>query len=261
MGGRGATPLIRVLLVEDDRVIARIISFYLEQESQYEVVWAKTAGEAMGYAQGEFDVVLLDILLPDVNGIDLCERLREWQDCPVIFVSALDNSDTIVDALRAGGDDFITKPFDNKVLAARIEANLRRASQTKPGHFNGTIVSGGLSLDPNRRVVTKAGVEIHLSPQESQILSLLMESPGRFFGAKEVYRRVWGKDSYGETRNVIVHIHNLRKKIESDPVCPRYIKNVWGKGYAFDPSGGPSGESAAEGADGSGCTEGGAVRR
>lgn len=228
--------MVKVLLVEDDSVIARIIEFYLKQESLYEVVWAKTSGEAVAHARDQFDVILLDVLLPDVNGIELCAKLREWQDCPVIFISALDNSDTIVNALEAGGDDFITKPFDNKVLVARIEANIRRARQSHPELGQGALVCKGFSLDMTRRTVARAGRETRLSPQEFQILSLLMQNAGRYFSADEIYRRVWGRNSYGDTRSVVVHIHNIRKKIE-DVEKPRYLKNVWGKGYVFDPEG------------------------
>ena len=228
--------MVKVLLVEDDRVIARIIEYYLKQESRYEVTWAKTAGEAMGYARETFDVILLDILLPDVNGIDLCAKLREWHSCPIIFVSALDGSDTIVSALDAGGDDFITKPFDNKVLAAKIEANLRRAASTQPEFAANAIVCGGFTLDIGLAAVIKDGQEIKLSSREYRILSLLMQNPGRYFSTDEIYRRIWGRDPNGDTRSVVVHIHNIRKKI-GDVDEPRYLRNEWGRGYVFCPDG------------------------
>ena len=228
--------MVEVLLVEDDPVIARIIQFYLEQEASYSVAWAKTAGEAMALSDRHFDAVLLDILLPDVNGIDLCSRLREWHRCPIIFISCLDNTETIVNALRAGGDDFMTKPFDNRVLVAKIEANIRRASQAQIEVANGTIACEGFVLDPARRLVVRPDGEAHLSPQEFRILHLLMTSPNRYFTAEEIYTRIWGKESFGDVRNVVVHIHNIRKKIEpSDGV--RYLKNAWGRGYTFDPTG------------------------
>lgn len=228
--------MIKVLLVEDDRTIARIIEYYLTMESCYEVIWAKTSGEAVAHARDYYDVILLDILLPDINGIELCRKLREWQKCPIIFISCLDNSDSIVNALEAGGDDFITKPFDNKVLAARIEANVRRASMQLPKVGNSIIACEGFALDMDRGVVVRNDKEIKLSPQELRILSLLMQNPNRFFSAEEIYKRVWKKDSYGAVNNVVVHIHNIRKKIER-PGQIRFIKNVWGKGYTFDPAG------------------------
>ena len=236
--------MVKVLLVEDDSVIARIIEYYLEQEANYTVVWAKTAGEAVAVAREHFDVILMDVLLPDINGVELCTKMREWQKCPIIFISCLDNSDTIVNALEAGGDDFITKPFDNKVLVARIEANIRRASSVPLDVTNNAIVCEGFSLDTNRHVVVRPGGEVKLSPQEYRILLFLMQNPNRFFSADELYRRVWGKDSYGDVRCVVVHVHNIRKKIE-DPGRVRFLKNVWGKGYVFDPQGNgyPDGDS------------------
>ncbi len=228
--------MTEVLLVEDDSVIARIIQFYLKKEQRYEVTWAKTAGEAIGESRRHFDVILLDILLPDVNGIELCAKLREWHKCPIIFISCLDNAETIVNALEAGGDDFITKPFDNRVLTAKIEANIRRASAAPLDVTNNVIACEGLALDTNRHVAIKKGdTEVKLSPQEFRILLLFMQNPNRYFTADEIYKRIWGKDSLGDVRNVVVHIHNIRKKIEP-PDEIRFIKNVWGKGYIFEPT-------------------------
>lgn len=238
--------MVEVLLVEDDPVIARIVQFYLEEEASYRVTWAKTAGEAMAQAGEHYDVALLDILLPDVNGIDLCTRMREWHKCPIIFISCLDNTDTIVNALSAGGDDFITKPFDNRVLVAKIEACLRRASKYQTEVSNGLFVCEGFTLDPTERVVRKPGGEERLSPQEFRILHLLMTNPGRYFTADEIYTRIWGKQSLGDVRNVVVHIHNIRKKIEP-PEGVRFLKNAWGRGYTFDPTG--KSEDAGQGDD------------
>lgn len=121
--------MLKVLLVEDDPMIISIVTYYLEQEGEYSVTAAKTAGEALAQAKHRFDVILMDILLPDANGIDLCSHMRRWHDCPIIFISCLDDSDTIVNALAQGGDDFLTKPFDNRVLDAHIQAKLRRYRQ------------------------------------------------------------------------------------------------------------------------------------
>ena len=118
--------MTKVLLIEDDPLVAKVILYYLEQAETYETTWAHSGGEAFAHAREYFDVILLDILLPDADGVELCGRLRNWQACPILFISCLDNSDTIVQALEAGGDDFITKPFDNKVLVARVRAVLRR---------------------------------------------------------------------------------------------------------------------------------------
>ena len=123
--------MIRILLVEDDDEIARIIKYYLGQEEIYEIVRGRNADEAITLSRDWFDIILLDVMLPDENGIELCSKLREWHQCPIIFISCLDDSNTIISALEKGGDDYITKPFDNKVLSARIQANLRRVQMER----------------------------------------------------------------------------------------------------------------------------------
>jgi len=231
--------MIRVLLVEDDTVLARIIQYYLEQEAYYETTWVKTAGEALSVARQRFDVVLLDVMLPDVSGIELCEKLRAWHSCPIIFISALDDTRTIVNALEMGGDDFITKPFDNQVLAARIQANLRRAANAAvPEAENKNRLScRSFSLDANRqKLCFQDGKEVSLSQMEFRILLFLMQNPNRYITAKELYKKVWGKDSYGDVRTVLVHIHNLRKKLGEDKE-QKHLKSTWGEGYLFDPQG------------------------
>lgn len=225
--------MTRVLLVEDDPLITKILLYYMEQEETYAVTRARTAGEAMAKARDKFDIILMDILLPDANGIELCERMRTWHDCPVIFISCLDDSETIVKALSSGGDAFITKPFDNKVLLACMEANLRRYAAQPVSQYKNTIEGGGLVLDANRHVVMKNGEEIRLSDTEFRLLSFLMTNTGKEFTPKELYKRVWGSSSVGDSRTVLVHIHNLRHKLEDDPAAPKYITMEWGKGYTF----------------------------
>jgi DNA-binding response OmpR family regulator len=225
-----------VLLIEDDPLVAKVIFYYLEQAETYQIVWAKTGGEAFANARDNFDVILLDILLPDVDGIDLCSRLREWHDCPIIFISCLDSSDTIVRALEHGGDDFLVKPFDNKVLEARIQANLRRYNKNVQPTQN-IFECQGFTLDARRHVVIKPECEIKLSGTEFKILSFLMQNKNKYFTPKELYLKIWGEKSYGDTRTVIVHIHNIREKIENDPDNPMFLKMEWGKGYYFDFSG------------------------
>ena len=228
--------MTRVLLIEDDPLVAKVILYYLDQSDTYEVVWAKTGGEAFANARDNYDVILLDVLLPDVDGIELCAGLRKWHDCPIIFISCLDSSDTIVRALELGGDDFLVKPFDNKVLEARIQANLRRYHNTIHPAQN-ELKCQGFVLDVSRHIIIKEDKEIKLSNTEFRILSFLMQNNGKHFTPKELYIKIWGEKSYGDTRTVIVHIHNLRNKIEPDPENPNFIKMEWGKGYYFDPSG------------------------
>ncbi len=229
--------MIRVLLVEDDAVIREMTRLFLESQNRFEVVCAATGGEALACAQQKFDVILLDILLPDANGVQLCQSLRSWHHCPIIFTSCLDDTDTIVHALELGGDDFLTKPYDNKVLLARILANVRRvqmdaAEPALPGYR-----CAAFQLDSDSRCVLCRGSQVHLADMEYRILNLFVRNPNVFFTANELYQKIWGKDSLGDVRTVQVHIHNLRGKIEPDPAKPVYLKNVWGKGYVFCPEG------------------------
>ena len=229
--------MTQVLLVEDDAMIAKIIQYYFQQGEHYQLTWAKTAGEALAFARDNFDVILLDIRLPDVNGIDLCGRLREWHNCPIIFISCLDDSDTIVRALEMGGDDYLTKPFDNKVLVARIEANLRRAHMDLQDSPQNALTCDGFTLDARTHTLYKQDQQHRLSMIEYRLLLFFFQHPDRYYTSDELYKSVWGNDSFGDVRTVLVHIHYLRKKIENDYASPKYLKNVWGKGYIFDPKG------------------------
>ena len=228
-----------ILLVEDDAFVAQVLSYYLE-EKRFKVVCAGTAGEALGLAHGSYDVILLDIMLPDADGIGLCRQLRRWYDGPIIFFSCLDDSETIIKALDAGGDDFLVKPFDNDVLLARIEANLRRARNEYRDTVPRCIECGPFSLDVQARTLRKDDVELRLPPMEARLLAFLMQHRGRHFPSEELYRHVWGRDCCGDPRTVLVHISHLRTKLEDDPKHCRYLRSVWGKGYVFDCDGAPS---------------------
>lgn len=229
--------MTNVLLVEDDKEIARIIKYYLGQSESYRVDWVTDASQAWEAARSGYDVILLDIMLPDGDGVDLCAKLREFYHCPILFISCLGDSETIIRALERGGDDYLVKPFDNKVLHAKIQANLRRA-RAEAGLGPGGFSCPRFSLDAQAHVLRKDGREIQLVSMESRLLAFFMQNPGRYFSAPELYRHIWGKESYGDNRTVTVHIYNLRKKLEDDPSDPKFITNTWGKGYCFDPTGG-----------------------
>ncbi len=229
--------MTNVLLVEDDAEVARVIKYYLGQSDAYAVDWVTDAAQAWAAARSGYDVILLDIMLPDTDGVELCARLRQWYQCPIIFISCLGDSETVVRALEKGGDDYVVKPFDNDVLHARIQANLRRA------RLEADLPAAGFScarfsLDAQNRLLRKDGKKIPLVHMEVRLLAFFMQNPHRYFSAAELYRSIWGKESYGDNRTVTVHIYNLRKKLEDDPSDPRFLKNVWGKGYCFDPTGG-----------------------
>lgn len=229
--------MTNILLVEDDQEIARIIKYYLGQSEIYNVDWVTDAQQAWSAARGGYDVILLDIMLPDVDGIQLCARLREWYRCPILFISCLGDSETVIRALEQGGDDYIVKPFDNEVLHARIQANLRRARLEADRPEQGGFSCPAFSLDAQKHVLQKEGKKIQLVAMESKLLAFFMQNPNQYFTAAELYQTIWGKPSYGDNRTVTVHIYTLRKKLEADPSAPRFLKNVWGKGYFFDPDG------------------------
>ena len=227
--------MVHILLVEDDPEVARIIKYYLAQEEQYEITGVRNVQEAGSASRDCFDIILLDVMLPDGDGISLCAQLRQWHSCPVIFVSCLDDSESIVSALNQGGDDFIVKPFNNQVLLARIQANLRRVQMEHSVVPPNVLACKGFSLDAATHELIKNGAREKLSPMEFRILAFFMQNPGRTFKPNELYKLIWGKVDYGDHRTVIVHIHALRKKIEQDPVTPKYLKSIWGKGYIFEP--------------------------
>ena len=225
--------MVRLLLVEDDAFIRDVILYYLQKEQSYEVVCASTAGEALARARESFDAILLDILLPDANGIDLCAHLREWHDCPIIFVSCLDDSETIVRALSAGGDDFIVKPFDNKVMGARIEANLRRWHNTQLPQARAVLFSDELVLGSKKRTVLKNGIEIRLSETEYRLLELFMSNPRRGFTRARSSSACGAKTATGHRARCLCIFAICGSKIEDDPSEPRYVVTEWGKGYLF----------------------------
>ena len=229
-------PSHKVLLVEDDPEIARIISGYLAGEG-FEVIWCQSAQEAREHPSADFDAVLLDIMLGDGSGLDVCAQIRAGGDCPIIFVSCLDDPETMVTALELGGDDYIVKPFDKRVLAARLKANLRRVKGLQHEENQRSACSfKGFSLDISTRTVkTSSGRTSRLTPLEHQLLSFFINNPNEFFSTSRLYEQIWGKDSCGDTRTVIVLVHTLRKKIEGNPSEPRYLVNARGWGYAFRP--------------------------
>lgn len=225
--------MINILLVEDDRTISKIIQHHLKASGKYAVTCAFDAAQALAASKGAFDVILLDVMLPDVSGIELCGTLRQWHNCPIIFISCLDNSSTIIQALGMGGDDYITKPFDTQVLEARIDANLRRVHMDHYSSRKGVITCGDLSLNMQTHELSRGRQTYRLETMEYEILAFLMQHPGQVFTAAELYQSVWGKPCYGDARTVTVHIYNLRQKVEADPKNPSHLINIWGKGYSF----------------------------
>lgn len=230
--------LLHVLLVESDPPTARAIACYLEQMCYCRVKCADTAQEALALARDSLDIILLNVMLLDGDGIDLCARLRQWHRCPIIFISQLADTETIVRALQAGGDDYVTMPFDIKVLAAKIAASIRRTRINSGDLSTNELSTPDFSLNvAAHEVAFRDGRRQTLSQTEFLILRFLMQHPGTFFNSHELYRCLWDADSNNDARTVQVHIHNLRSKIEPDPAAPVYLCNEWGKGYIFHPRG------------------------
>lgn len=225
-----------ILLVEDDESVANVICFYLQQNPEYRVAWARNAEEALTLVREPTDLILLDICLPDVNGVSLCATLRQSIYCPIIFISCLDDEDTIVRALGTGGDDYLTKPFSGKILQSRIEANLRRVrmehmEQARAGQARYDFPD--FSLDCATHSLTRAGQIHHLAPIEYAILLYFIQNPERIISLDELYEKIWETPVYGDLRTVITHVYNLRKIVEPDPGRQKYICNIRGSGYCF----------------------------
>ena len=223
----------RILLVEDDPVMARIIRFYLSQQPAQEVTWVNTCEEAIEAARQPFDLLLLDVLLPDSDGITLCQNLRQRVTCPIIFISCLDDEATIIRALEMGGDDFLAKPFNNKVLQARIDANLRRVAIERKKRYDTPVNTADFALDMETRVLCRAGKEYLLTPIEFGILLYLMEHEDQVISTRELYEFVWSQPDVGDLRTVVAHIHTLRKKLEDNPRSPVHLHAIYGKGYRY----------------------------
>jgi two-component system, OmpR family, KDP operon response regulator KdpE len=219
----------RVLVCDDEPQILRALRVIL-RDAGFEAVPSETAEEALDLvAVRPPDAAIIDLVLPDLDGVELCARLREWSEMPIIVLSAVGDEDAKVRALAAGADDYITKPFGPRELVARLEANLRR---TGPGPDEAVIVADGLEVDLSRRTVLHDGVEVHLTPTEFDLLRLLARNRGRLMTHRELLVSVWGTGYSDDTQVLRAHIANLRRKIE--PASgPRYIKTDPGVGYRF----------------------------
>lgn len=224
-----------VVIAEDEVDIQNLLKLYLEQE--YRVISFANGEEALtGIIDVMPDLVILDILLPGMNGFKVCERLREKQiNIPVIFLSAKREQSEKIRGLEIGADDYITKPFDPGELMARVKAHLRRSIQQNASEEENTqmITWGELHIDIEQYVVAVGGKPIHLSTKEIQLLILLASNPRRVFSTEQLYDLIWGEDQFGDLKTVSVHISTLRKKIEKNPSKPEYIITVRGFGYKF----------------------------
>jgi DNA-binding response OmpR family regulator len=219
----------RILAVEDDERIRSAMRLALEDEG-HTVLEAGSGEEALeAFGAGEADVVLIDVMLPGVDGFEVCRAVRRVSDVPIVMVTARADTHDVVAGLEAGADDYVTKPFVAKELSARIRALLRRARSSGTGPA--VLTFGDLELSPESGVVQRLGREVHLTKTEFRLLCELAANAGRVLSREQLLDRVWGYGYFGDGRLVDVHVRRLRAKIESDPGQPRHIVTVRGLGY------------------------------
>jgi two-component system, OmpR family, response regulator ResD len=221
-----------IVIVEDDQTLASIVVSYLERAG-HSVRRAGTgpAGLAL-IAEGVPDLVLLDVMLPELDGLELCRRLRaRYPDLPVIMLTALGEVDDRIAGLQVGADDYVTKPFSPRELVLRVDALLRRAGAVS--RSGRPIRVGGIALDPTARRATRNGVELSLTVREFDLLAYLFAHPGVVYTREQLMREVWGW-TFGDQSTVTVHVRRLREKVEADPTNPRLIHTVWGVGYRLE---------------------------
>jgi DNA-binding response OmpR family regulator len=223
----------RILTVEDDERIRTAVKMALEDEG-WVVDEADTGEDALEkFTTEPSDVVLIDIMLPGIDGFEVCRSIRRASDVPIVMVTARADTHDVVAGLEAGADDYLTKPFAPKELSARIRALLRRARTADPATAH--LKFGELEIIPDEGVVTKDGDEVHLTKTEFRLLVELAASPGRVFSREVLLERVWGYGYFGDGRLVDVHIRRLRTKIETDPANPKHVVTVRGLGYKLQP--------------------------
>jgi two-component system KDP operon response regulator KdpE len=220
-----------VLVCDDELQILRALRVIL-RDAGFEVVTAQTAQEALDAAALKApDAAILDLILPDGNGIDVCRSIREWSQMPIVVLSAVGEEQEKVRALDAGADDYVTKPFGPDELIARLNATLRRAGAAEEP----SLTVDGLEIDLAGHRVTRDGDEIHLTPKEFDLLRVLARNRGRLMTHRALLGQVWGHAYEEDTHTLRVHIANLRRKVEADPQQPRYIRTDPGIGYRFAP--------------------------
>ena len=224
-----------ILIVDDEKNIVDILRFNLQREG-YRTVEAYDGADGLEKARKENpDLILLDIMMPKLDGIAALTRLREASNVPVILLTAKSEDTDKIQGLNLGADDYVTKPFNPVEVLARVKSQLRRYLQLGGGTVRPTALRlGGIALDDRTKEVTLDGDSVSLTPREYDILHLLMGSPGTVFSPKRIYRAVWGEEPFGVENAVAVHIRHLREKLEIDPSDPRYIKVVWGQGYKME---------------------------
>ncbi len=224
-----------VLVCDDEKDIVSALKIYLTSDG-YNVLEAYNGKEAIDIIENnEVHLVLMDIMMPETDGLTALLKIRENHNTPVIFTTAKSEDNDIILGLNLGADDYVTKPFNPVELLARVRSQLRRYTSLGGGNFSKSTISvAGISIDDNAKTVCVDGKEVNLTPKEYEILKLLASNSGKVFSPTDIYRHIWKDEPYGADATVAVHIRHLREKIEINPNQPRYIKVVWGQGYKID---------------------------
>ena len=228
---------MKILVVDDDKDIRKIIRIYLEQQG-YEIIEAEDGLEALEKIDDSYDLVILDVMMPNLDGIETCRKIRENYIMPVIFLTAKSEEMDKVEGFSVGADDYVSKPFTPLELIARVRSHLRRYLEygSNKAEENSNIIElENLIIDTAAHLVTKNGEEVPLTKTEFGILSLLAANRGKVFSLDEIYTNVWGENSILSAESTVsVHVKKLRQKIEDDIKKPKYVKTVWGVGYRVD---------------------------
>lgn len=224
----------KVLVVDDEKLIVKGIRFSLEQEDM-EVDTAYDGEEAVEKArENDYDIILLDLMLPKLDGLSACQQIREFSDVPIVMLTAKGEDMDKIMGLEYGADDYITKPFNILEVKARIKAIMRRTSgRSHEGEKSRVIEVGDLVMDCDARRVSIAGKEVNLTAKEFDVLELLVMNPNKVYSRENLLNTVWGYEYPGDVRTVDVHIRRLREKIEENPSDPKYVHTKWGVGYYF----------------------------
>ena len=224
---------MKILVVDDEKLLVKGIKFNLENEG-YQVECAYDGAAAVELARaGGFDLIILDLMMPEIDGLEACMRIREFSNVPIIMLTARGEDTDKLIGFECGADDYITKPFNILELKARIRAMLRRASGGAQGKAAKQITAGDLTLDTEQRVAVRDGKTVELTAKEYDLIELLMRNPRRVYSRENLMNVVWGYSYTGDYRTVDVHIRRLREKLERTPAEPEYILTKWGVGYYF----------------------------
>lgn len=224
--------MYNILVCDDEKDIVSALKIYLMAEG-YQVYEAGNGREALEYlAKEDIHLVLMDIMMPEMDGITAMVKIREQSNVPVILLTAKSEDTDKILGLNIGADDYVTKPFNPVELQARVKSQLRRYMQLGGGSVRKEVLTmGGIELDDRTKEVTLDGDKVSLTRTEYDILKMMMENPGKVFSPTQIYTQVWKDNPYGAENTVAVHIRHLREKIEYNPAEPRYLKAVWGRGY------------------------------